>query len=261
MKKSQKIIILKAKVIKLKAKLKEAQMELAKWDSIKPIESTDQLFTTERVNESIKDLENEIKKTHKEQFSHFQELFEHLHNEHGLILVEGEMWEIINIVRKIDDTSTKNDDTLTIDQLKEGDVLVCNESFDIFEKGIEYPIIDIQYLGLVVKTGDSRYSKLKDCLDKFTLKAKPSEEETKSRFDYDQEPITSTTLKTPNEWLKLMSEEEVKQWKENVKKTSDFDLDMNKEICFDYFINESFEWNSTLQGQDYWQNLSNRYNN
>jgi hypothetical protein len=62
MKKSDQIIILKAKVIKLKSKLKEAQMELAKWDSIKPIESTDQLFTTERVNKSIKDLKNEMDK-------------------------------------------------------------------------------------------------------------------------------------------------------------------------------------------------------
>jgi hypothetical protein len=137
--KSQKIIILKAKVIKLKAKLKEAQLELADRDDqdelvielqkflkikddyiqkhlAQPIESTDQLFTTERVNESIKDLENEI------------------------------------------------DNILTIEQLKEDDVLVDKE-------GVEYRIVkeeDKMYL---------RHKKFKPLLplwgidlDQFTLK-------------------------------------------------------------------------------------------
>jgi hypothetical protein len=223
--KSQKIKVLEAKVIVLKAKLKDARMELAYRDSINPIESTDQLFTTERVNESIKELENEM------------------------------------------------DNTLTIEQLKEGDVLVCNESFDIFKKGIEYPIIDIQYLGLVVKTGDSRYSKLKECLDQFTLKPKPITVKefhptdlpnTVDLLRQTPEPITSTTLKTPNEWLKLMSEEEVRLWEENREKADKhyFDLNENRPTTFDRFITfGSFDWSSTPQGHDYWQNISKRYNN
>jgi hypothetical protein len=73
-------------------------------------------------------------------------------------------------------------------------------------------------------------------------------------------PITSTTLKTPNEWLKLMNEEEVKLWRENRQKSS-WTLDVLKDVTFRDFINRSFVWESTPQGSGYWENISNRYNN
>jgi hypothetical protein len=154
MKKSQKIIILKAKVIKLKAKLKEAQLELAKWDSIKPIESTNTLFSSDNTYDTYK--HRSVVGVPKEVEERFKEI--------------------------IDDTPTPD-------------------------------------------------------------------------------PITSTTLKTPNEWLKLMSEEEIKQWWVNRDKADGWGLDMDKEYTFADMILYSFHWLSSPQGADYWQNISNRYNN
>jgi hypothetical protein len=75
------------------------------------------------------------------------------------------------------------------------------------------------------------------------------------------DPITSTTLKTPNEWLKLMSEEERTQWTENRGKAYEWKLDMNQLMTFEDFIGDSFLWSDAPQGKEYWQNLSNRYNN
>jgi len=77
----------------------------------------------------------------------------------------------------------------------------------------------------------------------------------------ESEPITSTTLKTPNEWLKLMSEEEVRLWKDNRSKADGWGLDMDKEYTFADMILYSFHWLTSTQGADYWNNLSNRYNN
>jgi hypothetical protein len=74
------------------------------------------------------------------------------------------------------------------------------------------------------------------------------------------ETITSTTLKTPNEWLKLMSEEEVKLWRENIKSRKT-EMNMETLMTFERFISNSFVWSQTTQGLDYWQNISNRYNN
>jgi len=75
------------------------------------------------------------------------------------------------------------------------------------------------------------------------------------------EPITSTTLKTPNEWLKLMSDDECIQWWKNRNKADGWELDMDKEYTFEDMIIYSFHWLSSPEQWDYWQNLSNRYNN
>jgi hypothetical protein len=152
--KSQKIIILKAKVIKLKAKLKEARMELGDRDSIKPIESTNTLFSSDNTYDAYK--------------------------YRSVVGVPKEVEE--RFKEALNDTPTP-------------------------------------------------------------------------------EPITSTTLKTPNEWLKLMSEEERTQWKENRDKADGWKIDMYKEYTFEDMIMYSFHWLSTPQGYDYWENLYNRYNN
>jgi hypothetical protein len=156
MRKSQKIIILKAKVIKLKAKLKDARMELAKWDSIKPIESTNTLFSSDNTFDAYK--HRSIVGVPKEVEERFKEI--------------------------IDDTPTPD-------------------------------------------------------------------------------PITSTTLKTPNEWLKLMSEEERKLWEENRKNANkdQYSINMDKQYDFFDFIAEPFNWLTSPEGEQYWRNLSNRYNN
>jgi hypothetical protein len=175
---------------------REACFELADRDNDKPLNLCD-LKKGDVIDKNGKlvgthvESTQELFKTHKEQFSHFQELFEHLHNEHGLILVESEMWEIINIVRKIDEKE---------------------------------------------RQGNNKHS-----------------EQTTP------DPITSTTLKTPNEWLKLMSEEEVRLWRENRSK-SEWELDMEEHMTFTYFIQSSFRWIGKAQEQ-YWQNIALRYNN
>jgi TolA-binding protein len=74
------------------------------------------------------------------------------------------------------------------------------------------------------------------------------------------EPITSTTLKTPNEWLKLMSEEEIKQWEEN-RKLQNRTYINDAECTFYFFIATSITWERTPQGKPYWYNISHRYNN
>jgi hypothetical protein len=77
------------------------------------------------------------------------------------------------------------------------------------------------------------------------------------------DPITSTTLKTPNEWLKLMSEEERKQWEENTENADKdkYSINMDKRYDFFDFIAKPFNWSTSPQGDTYWENLSNRYNN
>ena len=74
------------------------------------------------------------------------------------------------------------------------------------------------------------------------------------------EPITSTTLKTPNEWLKLMSEEERTQWEEN-RKLQNRTYINDDECTFYFFIATSITWERTPQGKPYWHNISHRYNN
>jgi len=70
--------------------------------------------------------------------------------------------------------------------------------------------------------------------------------------------ITSTTLKTPNEWLKLMSDEEVGNLIIQIRNFHD----PNELITFKSFICQTvLKWRRTPQGYDYWNNISNRYNN
>jgi len=171
------------------------------YDRVEPIEDTDSLFginnmvkafTTERVNESIKDLENEIID---------KIIKENTKDNSGCFI-------------KRDDTSTANDD-----------------SYDAYKHR--------SVVG-VPKEVEERF--------KEALNDTPT-----------PELITSTTLKTPNEWLRLMSEEEVRLWRENRSK-SEWELDMNEAMKFEKFINFSFRWIGKAQEQ-YWQNISNCYNN
>jgi len=105
------------------------------------------------------------------------------------------------------------------------------------------------------------YDRVEPIEDTNSLFATPTPEPTDQKrnitsyegFNSYGDTITSTTLKTPNEWLKLMSEEEVKLWEGNMV-LSDWKLDMNQLMTFETFIKNSFGW-------VYWQNISNRYNN
>jgi hypothetical protein len=139
---------------------------------------------------------------------------------------------------------------LTIEQLKEGDVLVYEgDRYRFYTKGKEYVVNNLKgYLALIDDDGQNLKIDEKS-IDQFTLKAKQT-----------PDPITSTTLKTPNEWLKLMCGKERKLWSEN-RALSDWKLDMNQEMTFEDFIGDSFLWSHTPQGHVYWQNISNRYNN
>ena len=145
---------------------------------------------------------------------------------------------------------------LTIEQLKEKDVLVYEGSqYAFFTKGKEYEVSENRHKHIFLKNDIGGFLRLETIdLSQFTLKAKPSEEPT-------PDPITSTTLKTPNEWLKLMSEDERTQWWVNRELAYGWKIDMYKEYTFEDMIMCSFHWLSTPQGSGYWENLSNRYNN
>jgi hypothetical protein len=117
-----------------------------------------------------------------------------------------------------------------------------------------------------IEDTDSLFAITESIKDKFNFNTTPTPEPLDNKFPFvcdiyipESEPITSTTLKTPNEWLKLMSDDEVKLWRENRQKSS-WTLDVVKEVTFRDFINCSFAHIKTPQGEDYWQNLSNRYN-
>jgi len=75
-----------------------------------------------------------------------------------------------------------------------------------------------------------------------------------------QEPITASTLKSPKEWLKLMSEEERKQWEENIIKSNEM-LNISGNMTFRFFIFNSFDLTDAQQGEEYWKKIANRYEN
>lgn len=63
-------------------------------------------------------------------------------------------------------------------------------------------------------------------------------------------------MKTGIYWFAFLSEKEQKEFRENC---DDFYEYMDSEIeSFEDFIDFAFDWIDTLQGQDYWREISKR---
>ena len=138
----------------------------------------------------------------------------------------------------------EKDDTPQFKKFNEGDTIVCKkEKSDMYFLNDEFKVLEKGWVKL--KNGN------------FTM---PTSEYFELIIKQIEEPITSTTLKTPNEWLKLMSDEEVNNWN-YVRKLENKTYITDEKITFNRFISTSFTWEKTTQGKPYWQNISNRYNN
>jgi hypothetical protein len=63
-------------------------------------------------------------------------------------------------------------------------------------------------------------------------------------------------MKKGSEWLKLLSEKEQQEFKENC---INFEDKMNHNTkSFEWFLMEAFVWSNTPQGSEYWCEISDR---